>query len=269
MPYKLKVNGKEVDVTGTWKYRIGAETDPLEPQTFFHYWPSGLFKGMISPIQPYKIKGVLWYQGESNTGKPKGYSKLFEAMVNDWRKLWNIGDFPLIYTQLTNFGERNQSETNWAELREEQRACLNIPNTGMAVTIDIGEWNDLHPQDKKSVGKRLALAARNLAYGEELVHSGPIYTWKEVKGTEIILHFDHVGSGLVAKNGDLEQFQICDEEGNYLPAKAVISGNIVIVSNNEIKDPRHVRYAWANNPEGANLYNKEGLPASPFTTETL
>lgn len=269
MPFKLKVNGEEVDLTGTWKYRIGAETDAMEPQTFFHYWPSGLFNGMISPIQHYKMNGVLWYQGESNTGYPKGYRNLFEAMVNDWRQLWNIGDFPFIYTQLANFGERDQSETNWAEVREEQRTCLNIPNTGMAVTIDIGEWNDIHPQDKKTVGKRLALVARKIAYGEDLVHSGPIYKSKVVKGKEIVLHFDQVGSGLIAKTEDLEQFQICGEDGNYLPAKAVISGDTVIVSNEEIMDPLHVRYAWANNPEGANLYNKEGLPASPFTTERL
>lgn len=267
MPYKLVAGEQELDLRGTWKYRIGTVTEAMEPQTFFQYMPSGVYNGMIAPLRNFRIKGVLWYQGESNTGKPAGYGDLFAALVRDWRRNFGIGDFPFIFTQLANLGEADPSQTNWAELREEQRKGLALPNTAMAVTIDVGEYNDLHPQDKKSVGLRLSLCARKLAYGEEsLVHSGPMFKRMERSGDAAVLHFEHVGKGLAtADGGELKGFELCGPDGRFFPAEAAISGDTVIVKHHRIR-PVDIRYAWSNNPEGANLCNREGLPAAPFRT---
>lgn len=269
MPYKLIANGQEIHLQGSWKYKIGTRTETLEPQTFFQYKPSGLFNGMISPLRDYRVNGVLFYQGESNTGRPEGYRHLFQAMVDDWRKNWGLGEIPFIFTQLANL-DTSDDNNNWAILREEQRLSLGIPNTAMAVTIDIGEANDLHPQDKKTLGQRLALSARGLAYKEPIVYSGPLYRKMERIGQSIELFFDHVGNGLTARDaadGELRSFSICGADGEFVPARARIIGDKVVVQNDQIEEPFHVRYAWMDNPEEANLYNKEGLPASPFNTE--
>ncbi len=270
MPYKLIANGLELDLQGSWKYKIGAITEPLEPQTFFQYKPSGLYNGMISPLSDYRVNGVLFYQGESNTGRPEGYRHLFAAMVNDWRKNWGLGEIPFIFTQLANL-DTGDANNYWAILREEQRLSLGIPNTAMAVTIDIGEANDLHPQDKKTLGQRLALCAQGLAYKEPIVYSGPLYRKMERVGQGIKLSFDHVGSGLATRNagdGELRAFSICGVNGEFVPATARIVGNdTIVVQSAQIETPLHVHYAWKDNPEEANLYNKEGLPASPFSTE--
>lgn len=275
MPYQLVLGDQQIDLTGAWQYRIGATTDSLAPHTFFHYMPSGLYNGMIVPISRYRMRGVLWYQGESNTEKPRGYHRLFQAMMRDWRELWGFGSFPFLFTQLANFDGEEEPQLDhtvsnkWAQLRNEQRLALQAENTGMAVTIDIGEHNDLHPQDKKTLGERLALLARKLAYGEELVHSGPLYAGMDMLGHAIRLYFDHVGSGLVAKGDEeLHGFEICAADGRFVPARAELAGDTVVVSSDQVPAPRHVRYAWADNPASANLYNKEGLPASPFTTES-
>lgn len=271
MPYKIVGRGVELDLTGTWLYRIGAEVSELAPLTFFQYKPCGVYNAMIAPLRHYRIRGALWYQGESNTHQPHGYSGLFADMVRDWRSNWNIGDFPFIYAQLPNFGPpaEYEDESGWAVLRAEQLLCLSTTNTAMAVTIDVGEHNDLHPQDKKTVGERLALGARRLVYGEDIVSSGPICTGMERIGKAVHLQFDHVGSGLIARGGVLSGFAVCGADGKFLPAQAVIDGDQIIVTHERISDPVHVRYAWADNPQGANLYNMEGLPASPFTTEML
>ncbi|MNJ51809.1 hypothetical protein D3C77_471240 [compost metagenome] len=227
---------------------------------------------MIAPLREFPVKGILWYQGESNSGRPAGYRGLFAALVRDWRRNWGDSDLPFIYVQLANFGEADDTQVNWAELREEQRRSLDVPRTAMAVTIDVGEYNDLHPQDKKTVGQRLALCARKLAYGEkQLVHSGPMFKQVEHRGDTLVLHFDHIGSGLVVRGGGgkLHGFAVCGPDGHFCPAQAVISGDTVIVRHEEISQPVHARYAWANNPAGANLYNREGLPASPFSTSGL
>ncbi|WP_244996395.1 sialate O-acetylesterase [Paenibacillus woosongensis] len=269
MPYKLVGSGQELDLRGMWQYRVGTSIEALEPSTFFQYKPSGVYNSMIAPLREYPVKGILWYQGESNTGQPAGYRKLFAALVRDWRRNWGSADLPFIYVQLANFGEEGDAQVNWAELREEQRRSLEVPNTAMAVTIDVGEYNDLHPQDKKTVGQRLALCARKLAYGEEhLVHSGPMYTRMEQREGAIVLHFDHAGSGLIAGGGSggLRGFAVSGPDGRFFPAQAVISGSTVIVRHEGTSQPVHARYAWANNPAGANLYNREGLPASPFST---
>ena len=245
--------------------------EPLPGQTFIRWKPLGLYNAMIAPLLNYKIKGVIWYQGESNTSEAKEYHRLFSSLIGNWRKKWNQGDFPFLYVQLANFMEakENPGESEWAELREAQLKTLSVPNTAMAVIIDIGEWNDIHPLNKEDVGKRLALGAERLAYGdEEIVYSGPVYKSMKIDGNKIILTFTHTGSGLTAKGGDeLKQFAIAGADRKFIWAKAKIEGDNVIVWNDNISSPVAVRYGWADNPEGANLYNKEGLPASPFRTD--
>jgi sialate O-acetylesterase len=226
---------------------------------------------MIAPLINFSIKGVIWYQGESNADRPVEYRKLFPALIKDWRKNWQQGDFPFLFIQLPNFmeAEPQPSEHGWALLREAQLDALSVPNTGMAVTIDIGEWNDIHPLNKKDVGKRLALAAQKVAYDdEEVVYSGPLYKSMEVDGNKIILTFTNIGSGLIAKGSSrLKHFAIAGVDKKFVWAEAKIDGDKVIVWNDNINNPVAVRYAWAGNPDGANLYNKEGLPASPFRTD--
>ncbi len=270
-PYQLTVGGQTIDLKGEWQYKLGAVMDPLPDQIFISYKPSGLFNGMVAPLLHNPIKGVIWYQGESNAGRPAEYRKLFPALISDWRKHWHQGDFPFLFVQLPNFmkADDQPSESNWAEMREAQLKTLSVPNTGMAVTIDVGEWNDIHPLNKKPVGERLALIAQKLAYhDEQIVYSGPIYRSMQIKGKQIILTFTNTGSGLAVKDGgDLKQFAIAGADKKFVWAKAKIADNRVVVWNDRIKNPIAVRYAWADNPEGANLINKEGLPASPFRTD--
>ncbi|MEO0293416.1 MAG: sialate O-acetylesterase [candidate division WOR-3 bacterium] len=270
-PYEISYNNKKIDLKGKWKYQLGAKMEPLLPETFISWKPVGLFNGMIAPLLKYRIKGVIWYQGESNTDRPIEYRELFPALIKNWREKWQEGDFPFLFVQLSNFMEakKEPSESNWALLREAQLKALSLPNTGMAVTIDIGEWNDIHPLNKKDVGKRLSLLAQKIAYGEEnVVSSGPIYKSMEIKDNKIILSFKEVGSGLMAKgNKELKHFAIAGHNKKFVWAKAKIEKDKVIVWNKNVKNPIAVRYAWADNPEEANLYNKEGLPASPFRTD--
>jgi len=233
--------------------------------------PSGLYNAMIAPLIPYGIRGSIWYQGESNAGRAYQYRKLFPAMIQNWRDDWGQDKFPFLFVQLANFRAVNPqpSESDWAELREAQLMTLALPNTGMAVIIDIGDANDIHPKNKQDVGKRLALWALAKSYGKELVYSGPIYRAMESKDNKIILHFDYVGGGL-AGGGDepLKGFAIAAADRKFLwaDAKIKIEGDIVVVGSNEVSSPVAVRYAWADNPV-CNLYNKEGLPASPFRTD--
>ncbi len=269
--YKVTDGEQTIDLKGEWKYKTGASMPPLESQTFIRWMPVGLHNAMIAPLLDYRMKGVIWYQGESNTYRPAEYERLFSTMIKDWRNKWNQGTFPFLYVQLANFMKASSqpSESNWARLRESQLKTLSIPKTGMAVTIDVGEWNDIHPLEKKPVGNRLALAARKIAYGEDIVYSGPIYKSMEIKNDRIILNFDHTGSGLMAKGGnELKRFAIAGPDSNFVWANAkVISDSKIAVWSDKVENPVAVRYAWADNPEGANLYNKEGLPASPFRTD--
>jgi sialate O-acetylesterase len=269
-PYELSTKEETIDLKGPWQYKLGAVMEPLPDKTFIQWQPLGLYNAMIAPLLHYKIKGVIWYQGESNADRPHEYHRLFAALIADWRAKWNQGDFPFLYVQLANFMEAkdNPCESEWAELRETQLQTLSVPNTAMAVTIDIGEWNDIHPLNKEDVGKRLALAAQKLAYGdEEVVHSGPLYISMEIDGNKIVLSFTNTGGGLVTKGDDeLKHFAIAGTDRAFVWARAKIEGRKVIVWNDDITNPVAVRYGWADNPEGANLYNKEGLPASPFRT---
>lgn len=272
-PCEIAIENKKIDLKGSWKYHIGVSVkEPLPPVTFFPSVPLCLYNGILSPVISYTIKGVIWYQGESNCDRPKEYKSMFVRLIADWREKWKQGDFPFLYVQLPNFmkAKEEPGESAWAELRDVQLKTLNATNnTGMAVAIDVGEWNDLHPLNKKDIGERLALAARKVAYGEEaLVYSGPIYKSMRTEGNKIIISFTNIGSGLIAKgNCELGHFAICGDDKRFVWAKAEIKDNEVAVWNEDIDKPIAVRYAWADNPEGANLYNKEGLPASPFRTD--
>ncbi len=271
--YEISVGGKKINLEGDWKYKIGVVAEPLEDRLFTGKIPTGLFNGGIAPLLNYQIKGVLWYQGESNTSRAFEHYDLFKLLIKDWRLNFQQGELPFLFVQLPNFVEVNIENTkyDWAYFRESQLKTLAIPNTGMAVTIDVGEYNDIHPRNKKDVGYRLALAAQKIAYKEKnIVHSGPIYKSMKIEGSKIILTFDNVGSGLIAKSHDiLKCFEICGIDNEFYPAEAKIVNNTIVVSCDKVESPAAVRYAWANNPDGANLYNKEGLPATPFRTSIL
>jgi len=267
-PYFLAVENDTIDLKGTWKYKLGTTIQPLEGPTFIRWKPEGLYNAMIAPLLNLKIKGVLWYQGESNTGNPTNYNQTFPALINDWRNQWQQGDFPFLYVQLTNFMETypQPRESNWAALRQAQLETLSVSKTGMAVTIDLGEWNDIHPLNKEDVGKRLALLATKLAYGEKSIYAeSPTPHKTKFKDDSVIISFENTGSGLKIKNGDeLKRFSISNDGKHFVWAKAELVGNKIIVSDKTISNPIMVRYAWDNNPDDANLFTNEGLPASPF-----
>ncbi len=274
-PYYLVAGKDSIDLRGEWIYKVGQVFRPVPPgqgsgtqAISMQNEPTGLYNTMVAPLINYRIKGILWYQGETNTNKPEEYQQLLPALINDWRNKWQQGPLPFLFVQLPNFMEVQYlpSESKWAELRAGQLKSLSVENTAMAVTIDVGEWNDIHPLEKKVVGERLALAARKLAYGnDKIVYSGPVYRSSARVADSLIIYFDNVGSGLIVKgNGDLNHFAIAGADRKFVWAQAKIDSNRVVVWSDEVKDPLCVRYAWADNPSFANLYNIEGLPASPF-----
>ncbi len=266
--YLIWAGADTVDLSGDWHYRLGATMKPLAPETFIRWQPGGLYNGMLAPLLNFRIRGVAWYQGESNAEKPVEYRALFPAMIRDWRAHWQQGNVPFVFAQLPNFMEARSepSESNWAMMREAQLMTLSLPSTAMAVTIDIGEWNDIHPLDKKDVGYRLALAARSIAYGESsLVSSGPLYDRMTVSGDTAWISFTSAGTGLTSR-GKLTSFAIAGADRHFVWANARIVGDSVAVWNSDVTRPVAVRYAWADDPP-APLYNNEGLPASPFRTD--
>ena len=270
-PYQLFTEKDTIDLTGHWQYQLGCTMTPAPGQTFVQWKPTGLYNGMLAPANNYAIKGAAWYQGESNADRHLEYQNLLTALITDWRLKRDQGNFPFLICQLPNFMDvKDQpSESNWASFRDAQLKILAVENTAMTVNIDLGEWNDIHPQNKLEVGKRLAIAAQKVAYSDhKVVASGPMYQSMKRKGQKIEIAFSNCGSGLVALDGKaLNQFAIAGADNKYVWAKAKIHGNKVVVWNETISNPVKVRYAWANNPQGANLYNAEGLPASPFIAE--
>lgn len=230
--------------------------------------PAALYNGMVAPAIDYGIKGAIWYQGESNAGAARApiYDKVFGAMITDWRRHWQQGDFPFLFVQLANY---KASPTDlWPTVREAQRRALSLANTGMAVTIDVGDPGNIHPADKQSVGERLALAARYIAYGETVEFSGPLFRQAGKDGHDMRVWFDHA-EGLMTKGGTAaEGFEVAGADRNYRPASAKIDGNSVLVSSSEVPEPRYVRYGWKDVPL-VNLYNNAGLAASPFSSEAL
>jgi sialate O-acetylesterase len=223
--------------------------------------PSILYNAMIAPLVPYAIRGVVWYQGEANVHREQQYRSLFPALIADWRQAWGEGDFPFLFVQIAPHHDMTP------ELRDAQLwAWQHTPKTAMAVTIDCGDANDIHPTHKQPVGARLALAARALAYGERLEYVGPVFDGMKVAGHKATLRFTHVAGGLVAKGGPLKGFSAAGADKVFHPARAQIRGNTVVVNSDAVAQPVAIRYGWANVPEG-NLFNKAGLPASPFRTD--
>jgi sialate O-acetylesterase len=271
-PYHLSAAGQQIDLTGYWQYKVG---EVFLPHQAVHgisvqNAPAALFNAMVAPYTNYAIKGVLWYQGESNASDPAAYAKLLPAFIIDWRNQFRQNNLPFVLVQLPNFLEKEYlpSESNWALMREAQ-ANVSLPYTATVVTIDLGEWNDIHPDNKKDVGIRSAFAARKIAYGDQLVYSGPQYASSAVEEGKMIIHFQHTGGGLVTRDGDAPgSFAIAGADGKFVWAETKIEGGKVIAWNSQVKHPVYVRYAWADNPHQANLYNKEGLPAAPFRTDT-
>lgn len=260
-------DGREIVLDGEWFFNENIEPKFPELPAQKNY-PTALYNAMIAPVIPYGIKGVIWYQGENNAWKPLQYRTLFPLLINDWRIRWQEGSFPFLFVQLANFGPRNTEPVsdNWALLREAQTMALNYPNTGMAVTIDIGDASNIHPKNKQDIGKRLYLAARKVAYHEDVVYSGPMYDSMQVQGDKIRISFTHTGSGLVIKGDTLKGFAIAGEDKKFVWTDAVIEGKTVVVGSDKVKHPVAVRYGWSTNP-ACNLYNKEELPASPFRTD--
>jgi sialate O-acetylesterase len=230
-----------------------------------------IYNSMIAPITDYGIKGAIWYQGESNAGRAFQYRKSFPLMIENWRQDWGY-DFPFFFVQLSSYGGFQDSNegSNWAELREAQTMTLQLPKTGMAVTTDIGNPDNIHPRNKQDVGQRLALSALKVAYGKDLVYSGPAYKSVAFTKGKAVLSFENIGSGLTAKDkyGYLQGFEIAGSDQKFYYAKAEIQGNEVLVNHPMVRDPKAVRYGWTNSPIDANLFNKQGLPASPFRTDS-
>jgi sialate O-acetylesterase len=273
-PYCIFSGNDTVDLKGTWQYKVGEVfipgTGSIVGGIAAHLQPAALFNAMVAPITNYTVKGFCWYQGESNAGKPSEYATLLPALINDWRNKWQLGNLPFLNVQLPGFMDYNYtpSESNWAVLRESQLKALALPNTAMVVAIDLGEWNDIHPDNKKDVGERLAVAAMKLAYGENIVHSGPLYQSHTIEGNKIIISFSNTGSGLTTNDGEPPaEFAIAGADKKFVWAKTKIEGDKIIIWCDAIANPVYIRYAWADNPVNPNVYNKEGLPASPFRTD--
>ena len=241
-----------------------APTGPNTPHV------AGLYNAMIVPLQPFAIRGAIWYQGESNASRAFQYASLFPTMIKNWREDWGQGDFPFLFVQLAPYRKivTEPGDSDWAELREAQlKTARTLPKAGMAVITDVGNENDIHPKQKEPVGARLALAARSIAYGEPIVGAGPEYVGMDVLRDRVVLQFKNVGQGLVARDGPLKGFAVAGEDKTFVNAEAKIEGDTVVVHSDEVSRPVAVRFGWANYPV-VNLWNKEGLPASPFRTDS-
>ena len=266
----LQCGDKTITLAGGWKYKVGLLkfNAVLSPNSY----PTLLYNGMIQPLVPFGIRGGIWYQGEGNAERAKQYQRLFPDLIKDWRNHWNQGDFPFLFVQLANFMKTDSlpHESSWAELREAQSMTLALPNTGMAVTTDVGEALDIHPKDKQTVGSRLALSAFKVAYKQDLIYSGPVYKDMKVNGSKIVLSFDQVGGGLKIRNkyGYIQGFAVAGDNHKFYWATGKLTGpNTLEVESPEVQNPVAVRYAWGNNPDDANLYNSADLPATSFRTD--
>lgn len=229
--------------------------------------PAALYNGMVAPAIPYGINGVIWYQGEANAGTSRApiYDRVFGNMISDWRRHWRQGDFPFFFVQLANF--KAGPDALWPTVREAQRRTLSLTNTGMAVAIDVGEADNIHPGDKQTVGSRLALAAQAVAYGDKTEYSGPMFRQADCEGGSMRAWFDHA-KGLTANGGEPHGFEVAGEDRKYKPAKASLSGESIVITSSDVPAPRYVRYGWKDFPE-LNLYNAANLPASPFSSEEM
>lgn len=267
---KITIGDRTESLAGTWKLRVEnmTSTGSIGPNDY----PTLLFNAMLNPLIPFTIQGAIWYQGESNAGRAFQYRKAFPLMITDWRKHWGQGDFPFYFVQLSSFNDHNGNSnagSAWAELREAQAMTLKLPNTGMAVTTDIGEANDIHPRNKKDVGYRLAAIALTDTYQLNLVSRGPTFDALTIRGAEAIVSFKHIGSGLVTpdKYGYLRGFELAGDDRKFYPAQAFIQDGQVIVRSAAVTKPVAVRYNWMDVALEGNLFNREGFPAEPFRTD--
>ncbi len=274
--YLSEDSSERINIAGLWKYKI-LTNDPNRKIPWSSEQPSSpnrptvLYNAMINPLIPYSIRGVIWYQGETNAGRAEQYRKIFPAMISSWREKWAEGDFPFYLVQLSNYMERKKdpAPSKFAMLREAQTAALSLPNTGIATAIDVGEADNIHFRNKEAVGHRLALNALNKTYGIDIPYSGPVFKEIKVEGNKIIVSFSHVDGGLVTNDGKAPRgFAIAGSEGKYKWADARIEGDDIVLWNNSISEPVSVRYAWADNPD-INLYNEAALPALPFRTDKM
>ncbi|MFC0517708.1 sialate O-acetylesterase [Mucilaginibacter angelicae] len=267
----VSASGEKISLAGNWDYKVGVNMRSLPPMPVANdpNKMTVLYNAMINPLTPMTIRGVIWYQGESNAVRARQYNELFEGMINGWRGIWNEGKFPFYFVQLANWQKRaaDPIPSDWAELREAQAKALELPNTGMAVAADLGETDNIHPKNKQEVGRRLALVALDKTYHISQPYSGPMYKSQKIAGDQIELSFNFTDGGLKAQGGETMQgFAIAGDDMKFHWATAVIKGDKVIVSSPDVKSPVAVRYAWANNPV-ITLYNGAGLPASPFRTD--
>jgi len=265
--YPAEENAEPISIAGKWLYKIGINPGPKpdvpgqNPKK-----PTVLYNGMLYPLIPYRIRGVVWYQGESNAKRAYQYRKLFVALIKNWRDDWGQGEFPFYYVQIAPF-KSWYKPLEAAELRQAQLLSLSVANTGMVVTTDIGDVDDVHPRNKQEVGRRLALWALAKTYGrDDIVCSGPLYKSMQIEGDKIRIFFDYTGSGLTARGGKLSDFTIAGSDSKFSEAQAVIDGNTIVVSSEQVEKPVAVRFGWSNTAQ-PNLFNKEGLPASPFKTD--
>ncbi|MCK4641661.1 MAG: glycosyl hydrolase family 2 [Candidatus Marinimicrobia bacterium] len=274
----LKIVSKDdlsmtISLVGEWRYKVAYDLKehrpiPSVPGVLDKYTATSLYNAMIAPLIPFKMRGVIWYQGEGNRKQAYLYRELFPLMISDWRQQWKLGEFPFYYVQIAPFNY-NSNAPIAAELRESQLLSLSVPNTGMVVTMDIGDVDDIHPRDKKEVGRRLSLWALAKTYNQKnITYSGSLYKSMVIKDDQIRIYFDYADKGLSVKDGELTHFSIAGSDSIFLPAKARIEDNTVIVWNETIQNPIAVRYGWSNTAE-LNLFNTAGLPASPFRTDNF
>jgi sialate O-acetylesterase len=264
---KLTIGKTSIPLNGKWKFQV----ESIKSSTNENSLPSLCYNAMINPLIPFAFKGALWYQGESNASRSFQYRKAFPLMINDWRQKWNQGDFPFYFVQLATYttGGNSNEGCGWAELREAQTLTLKVPNTGMAVTTDIGNPWDIHPGNKQDVGKRLAALAMNNTYNIPMVCSGPMYKSMEISGNKIVVSFDNIGTGLSTpdKYGYIKGFEIAGEDQVFHYAKGFIKDNKVILSSEEVANPVAIHFSWIGDASDSNLFNKEGFPAAPFRTD--
>jgi len=260
--------GTDVPLAGAWQWRLGCPVDPAFPfpmdPVLSEFYPSLLFNGMVSPLLHFGVKGVIWYQGEANAPEATEYKRLLSSLIVDWRSRWGEGDFPFLIVQLAGWGPGG---TDWAVLRDAQwETAQTMPNTGIATAIDLGDPDDLHPRDKANVAHRLALVALDQVYWQKLESSGPVFKSATLEGNALRVSFTHLGGGLVVKGkAGLTGFEIAGSDGNFVPARATIDGDTVLVTSDQVSAPVSVRYAWSGYPL-CSLYNAAGLPAFPFNS---
>ena len=279
----LSDGSQSISLAGSWKYRVVAQYREgklylLNPETNEFatrpelavvpgaFTPTALYNAMIAPLTPYTIKGAIWYQGEANVGRSEQYVRLMSMLIDDWRKQFDNSEMPFYYVQLAPWHNNNVEGSSSAKIRDAQRRTLSIAHTGMAVTLDIGDVNNIHPANKTDVGERLALWALANDYGKQIPYSGPLYESFSVEGNKLTVAFTHVDEGLVLNNQVAEQFELAGEDGVFYPAKAVVEGSQVVLTSTRVAKPVNARYAYKNGSE-ASLFNGAGLPASSFTTE--